>query len=202
MRNMRGSTTLRNTIPVLQTKTWKRDRCLVIVVFNCPLHFCNWNVRVTESVFKNYAGDNSELQRTQDFLENVFQSGAATCLICIATVKRTEAVSVVVNYFNQLIGKNFHFCISFTDLVMRALLLFFAPSLHTTLGERFDIIEENAAGVRSWLLQQSWRIDCSSEENRKMGLSQVSQRLQLEWGTATFYRRLFRHHTPADDLSF
>ncbi|XP_037044387.1 NF-X1-type zinc finger protein NFXL1 [Bradysia coprophila] len=45
-----------------------------------------------ESVFKNYAGDNAELQRTQDFLENVFQSGSATCLICIATVKRTEAI--------------------------------------------------------------------------------------------------------------
>lgn len=53
-----------------------------------------FTISVPESVFKNYAGDNSELQRTQDFLENVFQSGAATCLICIATVKRTEAVSI------------------------------------------------------------------------------------------------------------
>lgn len=66
----------------------------------------NWQVTHSinkifpESVFKNYAGDNLELQRTQDFLENVFQSGAATCLICIATVKRTEAVSVFFMFVN------------------------------------------------------------------------------------------------------
>ncbi len=57
----------------------------------------NFIFLVAESVFKNYAGDNSELQRTQDFLENVFQSGAATCLICIATVKRTEPVGVLID---------------------------------------------------------------------------------------------------------
>lgn len=46
-----------------------------------------------ESVFKGYDGDRSQLRKTQEFLEHVFQSGAATCLICIATVKRTDFVS-------------------------------------------------------------------------------------------------------------
>lgn len=46
-----------------------------------------------KSVFKSYDGDRLQLQKTQEFLENVFQSGAATCLICIATVKRTDYVS-------------------------------------------------------------------------------------------------------------
>lgn len=45
-----------------------------------------------ESVFKSYDGDKSQLHKTQEFLENVFQSGAATCLICIATVKRSDYV--------------------------------------------------------------------------------------------------------------
>lgn len=47
-----------------------------------------------ESVFKSYGGDRSQLQKTQEFLENVFQSGTATCLICIASVKRTDYVSL------------------------------------------------------------------------------------------------------------
>lgn len=46
-----------------------------------------------ESVFKGYGGDRSQLRKTQEFLEHIFQSGAATCLICIATVKRTDYVS-------------------------------------------------------------------------------------------------------------
>lgn len=48
---------------------------------------------ILESVFKNYGGDKSQLQKTQEFLENVFQSGASTCLICIGNVKRTDYVS-------------------------------------------------------------------------------------------------------------
>lgn len=48
-----------------------------------------------ESVFKGYGGDRSQLRKTQEFLEHVFQSGAATCLICIATVKRTDYVSQI-----------------------------------------------------------------------------------------------------------
>lgn len=45
-----------------------------------------------ESVFKGYGGERNELQKTQEFLENVFQSGAATCLICIGTVKRSDYI--------------------------------------------------------------------------------------------------------------
>lgn len=50
-----------------------------------------------ESVFKGYDGDRDQLRKTQEFLEYIFQSGAATCLICIATVKRTDYVS----HFNE-----------------------------------------------------------------------------------------------------
>lgn len=52
------------------------------------------NDSLLESVFKGYGGDKSQLQKTQEFLENVFQSGTATCLICIASVKRTDYVSL------------------------------------------------------------------------------------------------------------
>lgn len=52
------------------------------------------NDSLLASVFKSYGGDKSQLQKTQEFLENVFQSGTATCLICIASVKRTDYVSV------------------------------------------------------------------------------------------------------------
>lgn len=49
-----------------------------------------------DSVFKGYGGDKTELQKTQQFLENVFQSGTAICLICIATVKQKDFVSTQV----------------------------------------------------------------------------------------------------------
>lgn len=48
-----------------------------------------------DSVFKGYDGDKTELKKTQQFLENVFQSGTATCLICIATVKRSDYVIIL-----------------------------------------------------------------------------------------------------------
>lgn len=47
------------------------------------------------SVIRNYSqygGRNEDLERTQNFLENVFHSGAAVCLICIATVKRSDQI--------------------------------------------------------------------------------------------------------------
>ncbi|XP_046688543.1 NF-X1-type zinc finger protein NFXL1-like [Homalodisca vitripennis] len=47
------------------------------------------------SVLKSYAslgGTNEDLGRTQNFLEDAFQSGAAICLVCIATVKRNDHV--------------------------------------------------------------------------------------------------------------
>lgn len=61
------------------------------------------NDSLLESVFKSYGGDKAQLQKTQEFLENAFQSGAATCLICIATVKRTDYVSfwIIILFSNQ-----------------------------------------------------------------------------------------------------
>lgn len=61
-----------------------------------------------KSVFKGYDGDKTQLRKTQEFLENIFQSGAATCLICIATVKRSDYVSERGNFpwkefFSQLL---------------------------------------------------------------------------------------------------
>ncbi|XP_049812218.1 NF-X1-type zinc finger protein NFXL1 [Schistocerca nitens] len=53
------------------------------------------NDNILESVLKSYSqlgGRSDELGRTQRFLEEVFQSGAATCLICIASVKRNDAI--------------------------------------------------------------------------------------------------------------
>ncbi|KAJ8891237.1 hypothetical protein PR048_010752 [Dryococelus australis] len=49
----------------------------------------------TGSVLKSFSqlgGKNEDLGRTQKFLEEMFVSSAATCLICIASVKRTDAI--------------------------------------------------------------------------------------------------------------
>ncbi|KAI5609275.1 NF-X1-type zinc finger protein NFXL1, partial [Silurus asotus] len=52
--------------------------------------------RILETTFTTYTsqteGDMSDLQRTRQYLNEAFQSGAITCLICIASVKRTQAV--------------------------------------------------------------------------------------------------------------
>uniref|UniRef100_A0A670J1C1 Nuclear transcription factor, X-box binding like 1 n=1 Tax=Podarcis muralis TaxID=64176 RepID=A0A670J1C1_PODMU len=37
-------------------------------------------------------GDASELERTRQYMNDAFQSGAMTCLICIASIKRNQAV--------------------------------------------------------------------------------------------------------------
>ncbi|XP_077355994.1 NF-X1-type zinc finger protein NFXL1 [Festucalex cinctus] len=54
------------------------------------------DARVLESTFTAYAshtgGDVTGLQRTGQYVSELFQSGALTCLICIASVKRTQAV--------------------------------------------------------------------------------------------------------------
>nr|CAD7576458.1 unnamed protein product [Timema californicum] len=65
------------------------------------------------SVLKSYSqlgGKSEDLGRTQRFLEDAFQSGAATCLICIASVKRNDAVSgwQRVGVFNQSIFRDMH----------------------------------------------------------------------------------------------
>lgn len=52
---------------------------------------------ILKTVLKNYSalnGQGDSLGRTQQFLENAFQSGAGICLICIATVKRIDPVSL------------------------------------------------------------------------------------------------------------
>lgn len=51
------------------------------------------NESILESVFKGYSGDLNDIQKTQEFLEYVFQSGSSTCLICIGSVKRSDYVS-------------------------------------------------------------------------------------------------------------
>lgn len=48
---------------------------------------------IIKSVFKSYYGDDSQLQKTQEYLENILSSGASTCLICIGNVKRSDYVS-------------------------------------------------------------------------------------------------------------
>ncbi|XP_027866316.1 NF-X1-type zinc finger protein NFXL1 isoform X2 [Xiphophorus couchianus] len=52
--------------------------------------------RILESTITSYTsqtgGDASALTRTGQYLSDMFQSGALTCLICIASVKRTQPV--------------------------------------------------------------------------------------------------------------
>lgn len=45
------------------------------------------------SIFKFQDGDMRELERTRQYVHEAFQAGAMTCLICIASVKRNQAVS-------------------------------------------------------------------------------------------------------------
>lgn len=47
---------------------------------------------VVQSVFKGYNGNAKDLIKTGHFLENQFQSDAATCLICIARVRRQQPI--------------------------------------------------------------------------------------------------------------
>uniref|UniRef100_A0A8C4X3S7 Nuclear transcription factor, X-box binding like 1 n=1 Tax=Erpetoichthys calabaricus TaxID=27687 RepID=A0A8C4X3S7_ERPCA len=52
--------------------------------------------KILVSTFTTYTdqagGDFTELERTRQFLNDAFQSGAITCLICIASVKRNQAM--------------------------------------------------------------------------------------------------------------
>ncbi|EEB18933.1 nuclear transcription factor, X-box binding protein, putative [Pediculus humanus corporis] len=50
---------------------------------------------ILSSVFKNYDQFNDKhegVERTQQFLENAFQSGAGICLICIGSIKRADTI--------------------------------------------------------------------------------------------------------------
>ncbi|KAG5844963.1 hypothetical protein ANANG_G00133740 [Anguilla anguilla] len=53
-------------------------------------------VKIVASTFTSYThqtgGDATDLERTRQYLNEAFQSGAITCLICIASVKRNQAV--------------------------------------------------------------------------------------------------------------
>lgn len=68
---------------------------------------------IVGSVLKSYAslgGTSEDLGRTQNFLEDAFQSGAAICLICIATVKRNDAVSTILNYLQNTLPSKVVLC--------------------------------------------------------------------------------------------
>lgn len=56
--------------------------------------------KISDTVFKNYTNSNEEkenINRTQGFIEQAFQSGAATCLICISKIKRDDQVKLLIN---------------------------------------------------------------------------------------------------------
>ncbi|XP_033614781.1 NF-X1-type zinc finger protein NFXL1 isoform X2 [Fukomys damarensis] len=52
--------------------------------------------KIIANTFTTYAtqtdGDTRELERTKQYVNEAFQAGAMTCLICIASVKRNQAV--------------------------------------------------------------------------------------------------------------
>lgn len=50
-------------------------------------------VSVNRPLRSGSGGDASALTRTGQYVSELFQSGAVTCLICIASVRRTQAVS-------------------------------------------------------------------------------------------------------------
>lgn len=46
-------------------------------------------------------GDVAGLARTGQYVSDLFQSGALTCLICIASVRRTQAVRHIHKYTSE-----------------------------------------------------------------------------------------------------
>lgn len=56
--------------------------------------------KIVANTFVTYTthtdGDVHELEKTKQYLNEAFQAGAMTCLICIASVKRNQAVSLPV----------------------------------------------------------------------------------------------------------
>ncbi|KAK3912840.1 NF-X1-type zinc finger protein NFXL1 [Frankliniella fusca] len=76
---------------------------------------------IVGSVLQSYAaigGSNVDLGRTQHYLEELFQSGAATCLICIGSVKRIDPVRALLAQrlfvCPAFVGKN---CLNHSDAV-------------------------------------------------------------------------------------
>jgi len=56
------------------------------------MHFYFVIIGSVLQLYSQIGGKSEDLGRTQRFLEDAFQSGAATCLICIGCVKRNDAV--------------------------------------------------------------------------------------------------------------
>lgn len=93
-----------------------------------------------QSVFKGYSGEQSQLKKTQQFLENVFQSGTATCLICIATVKRSDFVSSCHPSESSTLS------VPSPDLVVFALLQLLPLELRAAMGAGQHFAAADAAG--------------------------------------------------------
>ena len=47
------------------------------------------------SVFKNFQGNPIDLEKTRIFLDNCFQSGNLTCLICLRFIKNSDKVNSI-----------------------------------------------------------------------------------------------------------
>ena len=45
-----------------------------------------------EAVYKNFPGNSTDLYKTKVFIDNCFQSGNLTCLVCLRRVKNTDPV--------------------------------------------------------------------------------------------------------------
>lgn len=60
------------------------------------MHFYCVIIGSVLQLYSQIGGKSEDLGRTQRFLEDAFQSGAATCLICIGCVKRNDAVRYLV----------------------------------------------------------------------------------------------------------
>jgi len=76
------------------------------------MHFYCVIIGSVLQLYSQIGGKSEDLGRTQRFLEDAFQSGAATCLICIGSVKRNDAVRYFV--FNVQIFLFLHIMVNVT----------------------------------------------------------------------------------------
>lgn len=99
-------------------------------------------VSVNRPLRSGSGGDASALTRTGQYVSELFQSGAVTCLICIASVRRTQAVSGARH--PPIIGQH----IKLRPLTpvpppagveLRRLLLPLPPPLHPEVGQRLGL---------------------------------------------------------------
>lgn len=69
---------------------------MLLVLFAMQIQLCLFALKLAFNILDNllkYYGDKHLLGRTEGFLQEAFVSNALTCLICISTVKRSDAVS-------------------------------------------------------------------------------------------------------------